>query len=394
LRGGRVKVIPLGVNIGDIAAAGIVESRKIDIQTMSARALDGQLNGKGSLTLDHYRLSNINLSFLFNNWPALQTLRYQAQFQGNVTLQGSWQAPRVMGKLELVAANLHPNLEFLEKSATPPERDKTIVIVKGKDLVSPESKNAGEKNQYEEIALWQNTILDIQLRVPGDVWVRNPSGVAELRGDFHILKKAKADLGITGTAEIFRGWVGFQGRRFDIGGGRILFSGGSKINPALDIVARHRLPRYLVEAVVSGTAEAPDLTLRSEPPLDQSDILALILFGKPTKDLNSGEQASLKDSAENLAAGYFAGEIVRSISSALGLGNLGFDLGEVNFNGGTVGFGHYFGQDTYVEMSQELDGEKGRKARLEYQLAPDWAVGTSTDTKGSSGVEIIWSKQY
>jgi autotransporter translocation and assembly factor TamB len=394
LRGGKLKAIPLGVNISDIAAAGILDSRSIRIQSLSAQALEGRLSGQGSLALKNYQLDNFALSLLFNKWPALQTRRYQAQLQGNVDLQGSWQAPRMKGNLEVVEANLRPDLEFLEKSATPATRDETIVIVKGKDPNSALNKKAGEEGQSDESQLWKRASLDIDLRMPGNVWVRHPDGVADLRGNFRILKKAYADIDLTGAAEIIHGWVGFQGRRFDLSRGHIVFAGGGKINPALDIVARHRLPQYQVEAVVSGTAEQPELTLRSQPPLDQADILSLILFGKPTKDLNRGEQASLQQNAQNLATGYFAGEIMQSISSALGLGNLGIDLGDVSFNGGKIGFGRYVGQETYVEMSQELDGEKGRKVGVEYQLAPDWKIGTSTDTRGSSGVEIIWSKQY
>jgi autotransporter translocation and assembly factor TamB len=394
LRGGKLKAIPLGLNISDIAAAGVLESHSIRIQSLSARALEGQLSGQGSLALKNYLLDNFAVSLLFDKWPVVETRRYQAQLQGNVDLQGSWQAPQIKGNLEVVEANLRPDLEFLEKSATPARRDDTIVVVKGKDPDSALNRNAGEQEQSDASAVWERTSLAIDLQMPGNVWVRHPDGVADLRGNFRILKKAYAVIDLTGAAEIVHGWVGFQGRRFDLSRGRIVFTGGGKINPVLDIVARHRLPQYQVEAVVSGTAEHPELTLRSQPPLDQADILSLILFGKPTKDLNRGEQVSLQQNAQNLATGYFAGEILQSISAALGLGNLGIDLGDVSFNGGKVGFGRYVDQNTYVEMSQELDGEKGRKVGVEYQLAPDWKIGTSTDTRGSSGVEIIWSKQY
>jgi autotransporter translocation and assembly factor TamB len=70
------------------------------------------------------------------------------------------------------------------------------------------------------------------------------------------------------------------------------------------------------------------------------------------------------------------------------------DIREVDFSGGRVGFGRYVGDKTYVSMSQQLSGDQGREVHLEYQIAPDWKLGTSTTSKGSNGVDIIWQKRY
>jgi autotransporter translocation and assembly factor TamB len=63
-------------------------------------------------------------------------------------------------------------------------------------------------------------------------------------------------------------------------------------------------------------------------------------------------------------------------------------------SGGQVGFGHYVGSQTYVSMSQQLTGDQGREVKLEYQIAPEWKLGTSTTSKGSNGIDIIWQKRY
>lgn len=130
------------------------------------------------------------------------------------------------------------------------------------------------------------------------------------------------------------------------------FVGGGKIDPALDILAQHRLPQYTVEAVVGGTVGNPSLSLRSNPNLDQADILALLLFGKPTRDLGNTEQVSLKQNALDITSGFAAATIGSAVAEAIGLQNLG--LGEVEFNGGRVGFGRYIGRRTYVTANQEL----------------------------------------
>jgi translocation and assembly module TamB len=172
--------------------------------------------------------------------------------------------------------------------------------------------------------------------------------------------------------------VSFQGRRFQLVRGRIEFIGGAKIDPALDVVAQYRLPQYQVDVIVGGTAEKPSLTLTSQPRLEQADILALLVFGKPIDALNQNEQGSLQESALSITGGYVAGRIANSVSEALGLDRLGVDIRQVDFSGGRIGFGSYVGDRTFISVSQELSGEHGREVSVEYQLAPDWKIGTST----------------
>jgi len=117
-----------------------------------------------------------------------------------------------------------------------------------------------------------------------------------------------------------------------------------------------------------------------------------LVFGKPTKELNSSEQVSLKQSALDVTTGFAAANIGAAIADAIGLESLGF--GEVNFDGGRVGLGRYLGRRTYVTFNQELAGERGQQASVEVQLAPEWKLGSSTSTTGASGVELIWHKRY
>jgi len=174
--------------------------------------------------------------------------------------------------------------------------------------------------------------------------------------------------------------------------GEIRFVGGGKIDPALDIEAQHRLPQYTVYASVGGTAEKPTLALRSDPTLDQADILALLIFGKPTKELSGGEQVSLKQSATDVASGFAAATIGSAVAEAIGLDSVGG--GNLSFDGGRVGYGRYVGERTYVTVGQEFAGEHGQEVTVEYQISRDWKIESSTNSKGSSGIGIIWHRRY
>ncbi len=392
LSGGKLKAIPLNVQINSIAAEGSFDARMIRIQNLSARANDGTFSGSGLLTLKNYQIDSFKISLAARRWPAIDTRRYHARIGGNVEVNGSSAAPRITGKIDIAEADLRPDLAFLERSSTAVKRDATITVVNKDATERPIAPLNHQDNGLRESEIFKRLTLDLTLRMPGNVRVRHPDASAELRGNIHASKKPGQDLQLTGSSEIIRGWAAFQGRRFEIVRGEIQFIGGGKIDPVLDILAQHRLPQYTVDALVGGTVENPSLVLRSNPSLDQADILALLLFGKPSKDLNRTEQVSLKQNAIDITTGFAAASIGSAIAEAIGLDGLGF--GDIGFNGGRLGFGRYIGRSTYVTVNQELAGERGQEVSVEYQLAPNWKIGSTTTSKGSSEVGVIWHKRY
>ena len=70
---------------------------------------------------------------------------------------------------------------------------------------------------------------------------------------------------------------------------------------------------------MQGTLKQPELSFSSNPPLDQADILSLIVFNQPINELGEGQQLSLAERATALAGGYLATGLSRSISNALEL---------------------------------------------------------------------------
>jgi len=394
LTGGKLKMTALNVDVSEITTAISFDHERLTIEKFSARAEDGRLTGSGMLSLKQYQIEDFKFSLAARHWPAIQTRRYQAHIGGNLELTGSLNAPRLAGRIDITEGNLRPDLAFLSKSSTPIKRDETITIVRRDGTPRPEPAKKQGKNSLNDSDLFKRLALDMEVHVPRNVWVRHPDAQVEISGQVRATKISGQKLQLVGSSEIIHGWAAFQGRRFEFVRGEIRFIGGGEIDPALDILARSRLPQYTVDAVIGGTAEKPTLVLRSDPVLDQADILALLMFGKPTKDLSGGEQASLQQSAVDIGSGFAAAKIGSAVAEAIGLDVLGFDLGDFNFSGGRVGYGRYIGRQTYVSFSQELAGEHGQKATVEYQFSRDWKLESSTTSTGASGADIIWRKRY
>ena len=188
------------------------------------------------------------------------------------------------------------------------------------------------------------------------------------------MKKAPgAPVILLGRVETVRGTYEFQGRRFDlVRGGTLRFLGETQINPMLDISATREIPDTGVEVRIriTGTAKAPQLALSSNPPLEESDILALIVFNRQVNELGTGERASLAATAGGIASGFLAAPLGESIGKALDL-----DLFEITTatEEGELGAGFTVGQQigdrAFVKLRQQFGERTITEFLLEYQLA-------------------------
>jgi translocation and assembly module TamB len=392
LRDGKATPAALGVQISSIVAEGLLEARGMRVRQISARANKGELNGSGFITLQKFFPQEVDLSIAAKQWPAINTPQYQIEVDGAARIGGTLAALQTTGKFEVVRGELRPDLSFLDRGNTPVKRDPTITVISRNNVGNAATRQPTNNQAQSEI--WRNASLEVQIRIANNLWVRHRNGNVELSGNLRVNKTSGGDPAVTGLIETVRGWVGFQGRRFTLARGKLEFHGSEKINPSLDIAAEYKAGNYLVSAVVKGTVEKPTLTLTSDPQLDQADILSVLLFNKPISSLEKTEQASLQQNAISITSGFAAASIGNAVSEALGLQELGVDIGNVDFSGGQVRYGQYVGRNTYVSFSQEVSGKYGREVSAEYQITREWRFSVSSSTSGPDGADLIWQKRY
>jgi autotransporter translocation and assembly factor TamB len=391
LRGGAVRLRPLGVEVHDALVDVELNETGVQIIRLSAQAGDGRLSGSGRIGLQGATPGEMQWSLEVGNWPAIDTARHRATIAASLQGEGTLRAPVVRGRVDVLRASLRPDLRFLEQQSL--TRDPTIIVV-GRESSSEREGTAETASGEEASDIWKALALEVTVRVTRNSWIRHPDASIELTGEVNAAKRAGGELMLVGGIQTVRGWVSFRNRRFTLREGGVRFTGNVPIDPSLDVVAGHRFPDYDVEIVIGGTVEHPSLTLRSTPSLEQSDILALILFGKPVDQLAHGERVGLQDQALSIVGTYAAQEIGRSISDALGLDHLGIDIRQVDFEGGTVGVGTYLTERTYVTIDQDVTKGAGTKATIEFSLTPSWQILTSTNSVGDSEAGLIWRKRY
>ena len=142
---------------------------------------------------------------------------------------------------------------------------------------------------------------------------------------------ASADLKLRGTydrpllfgrAEIERGEVTFEGKRYVVTRGTIDFSNPTRIEPFFDVEAetRVRVPgqTYRVTASIAGTTARFQWALNSDPPLPTVDMLALLFSDTAPTDPELAQLRSPQEAEQQLLQARAAQLLVSPLSAGVG----------------------------------------------------------------------------
>jgi autotransporter translocation and assembly factor TamB len=257
-----------------------------------------------------------------------------------------------------------------------------------------QSAETATKNAAEAIGPYQGMDLNLHVTIPDDLILRgrdlkagaNSMGLGNMNltvgGDLRLLKKPGTPVAVVGNVNTVRGSYDFHGRRFDIlRDGRISFTGTTPPDPLLDVTGSRLIQPSGIEARIriEGTARRPRLTFSSTPPLDESEVLALIIFNQPLNSLESGQQSSLAAMAGSTAAGFVVAPLTQSLSRALNLDI--FEIQTTTESGGTGGIvtvGQQIGDSLFFRFRQQFGSQEISEVILEYQLARFLRLQAST----------------
>jgi len=140
------------------------------------------------------------------------------------------------------------------------------------------------------------------------------------------------------------------------------------LNPVLDLRTNRLIQGVEARVDVRGTMKQPEIVLSSIPPLEQADILSLIVFNQPINSLGEGQQISLAQRAQQMATGRLATALSSSIENALGLDTFAISTAPENGGAASLTIGQQLGQNLYVKVEQGIGGQAATNFILEYEL--------------------------
>ena len=208
-------------------------------------------------------------------------------------------------------------------------------------------------------------------------------------------------LRVDGTVETLSGRVLALGKPFNVERGFVRFEGETPENPYLALRASWDTPEGTrVYAELVGYLRDAKLSLRSEPPRSESEVLSLILFGR---DQQAAQTLPGQTSDAGVAAGSgVASSVLNSLLDPVQVFGHRFEtrVDTTTARGTAVGVATEIRPNLWAQVDVSTAQPQQRQTQdisavtLDWRFRRAWSLRTTVGDRGSSTVEVVWQYRY
>ena len=388
IAGGVLPLPILGVTYRDLALDAEFQGDRLLIRHAGAASGNGKLEAGGevrfaSVTRVEQRVHVKTRKFLFADSPDLKAM---ATCELDVT--GTLAAPVVKGSVTVGNSSFTFTQSDLTATAAGAEVQLTPADVR---MMEETFGYVAPRAPELPVQLYDASDLELAIKLERDNWIRQrvpPKMSVALTGDFRLRKRPHAEPELFGKIEPIpnRGYVQQFARSFDIVGGEVLLN-GKMPDHAVSIHAQFKPEsgvesdnsnEVVVRLDVEGTPEHLRLTLSSEPPMSETEIVNFIATGhssvaSPSATTSTTNSSLLRD----IGMSQLTGPAETAAQEAVGL-----DVLEVRYDplrGATLVAGRYVDPQLYVGFRSPLD------------YSQNTSPNTSNSTVNSTAFEVEYA---
>lgn len=241
-------------------------------------------------------------------------------------------------------------------------------------------------------ALADSLVLDVDLRVPRTIHFEGRDLSLGASGELQ-LSMRQGQPRVTGQLEASSGRFRLLSRSIDVRSGQVTFYGDDALDPTLNLELGAAIDGSDILVSLSGTFLQPQLVFRSEPPMDEGEILALLLFGRPSEELDVDQQTLLQQRATQMATDYGMARLNARLARDLGVDLLRYQADGVGGRS-SLEVGKYIGPRVFVRYEQALDQQNLFRLQLDYVLTKRLRLESSYGRQSQSGLQLNWTKSY
>jgi translocation and assembly module TamB len=394
---GRIRHFSLPNSLDDINGTIRFDSRGVRLDDVAASMGGGRVQFGGRVGFDGYRPGDLNVTVRGEDMHLRYPEGIRSTVDADLTLRGDVGSPTLGGTVTVRDAvwsrRVDPSGGLLDFGARSSDE-------------APAPPAAPVPIRF-----------DVEVLVPSTLRIENNLARLVASADLQLRGTYERPL-LFGRAEVERGEVIFEGRRYLVTRGNIEFTNPTRIEPFLDLEAetRVRVPgqTYQVTVRALGTVERLQPELSSDPPLPAADVLAL-LFSDVRRDEGPGnaelralqsqnrsevERDLLRTRATQLLASPVSSEVGRIVEQTFGVDTFqlspslidpyGQSTGRVNPSA-RVTIGKRISDRVYLTFSRSLSSSSNDQILLlEYDESDrlSWILSRNEDSTYAIEVRV------
>ncbi len=228
-----------------------------------------------------------------------------ATANSNLKLQGTLQSALLSGNILITRFGVGQDVDF-------------AAFAGSGGVSAPPDPNALANKIRLEVRVTSSPQLDFQ------------NSYAKLSGSVDLnLRGTASQPSVLGKIQITDGSANFAGTKYQLQRGDIYFTNPVTIDPTIDLDATAQIENYEVTVGLHGTASNLKPTYRSEPPLSEADVFALLALGRTQEEAQLYQERQLQSGTDPTTSALLGGALNATVSTRVeklfGVGSVKID---------------------------------------------------------------------
>ena len=403
----RFRLPELGVTYRLDRIRSTLSGVTMTLQEGHLRSGDGTMDITGTIDFASLDNSSFNLAATLDEFRTVQNNEIHTTLSGDINLSGRTTRPVLTGTLRTI------NTSYWVTEDVGGDLKPVSLTFEDEVMLA---ENFGYRPVIADTladAMYRGLEMDLNLVLERDTWIRqrvNPEMAIELSGRLEIRKqRGQEDFEIFRSIEVNpdRSTIKQFGRKFRIAEGSVSFNGPLEemmMNMSAEYEVQSRLnpgqPEVVITLTISGRLDDLELTLSSDPPLENTDIVSYIATGRPASEsLQFSQNAMNNQRLVGIAASQLAGVVEGIAAEGLGLDVV--DIQQDGLKGTRLTAGKYVSPRLFIGVSQPISFggntssslEQSRELTLEYKIFEMLLLQLLADASTSS-IRINFTGRY
>jgi translocation and assembly module TamB len=368
-----VKDIPH--RISSINGYFYIDEDKVVIQKLSGKIGGGDIDITGVAYLRRFKMKSFYVDAVLGDISVNVSKDFPVNFNGNILYKGTPDSQTVSGEIRINRAKYRERVEWKSWlfKAKPKERPKG------------------------EVGTFEKAVLNVKVYGSENISVDNNIARTSLKVDM-LLRGTVLHPVVLGRIESQTGTVYFRNNEFRILHASADFSDPRRISPVLEIVAETSIKGYKIRMNLEGQTDQFNLSLVSDPPLEEIDIFGLLTVGRLGKEMKGIEGGIGAGEATSFLTGKVQDVLEERVRTLTGLDRLEVDP-YVSKTTGLVSpritvSKRLIGDKLFVTYSSAVGSTENNVLKIEYVLNKNMSLVGLRDEKGSIGSDIKFRFEF
>jgi translocation and assembly module TamB len=278
---------------------------RLEVRTLTAMTGGGQLSLGGYLAYQHGLFADLSVTgkgIRIRYPPGVSSLA-----DTTLHLQGTQNSLLLSGNVLLTRFTVSPEMDIAALAAQA-------------NAVQPVAPPDAPSNH-----------IRLDVRVQSSPQLNFQNAYAKLAGDVDLrLRGTLASPSLLGRISITEGNAIIAGTRYELQRGDILFTNPVRIQPTIDLNATARVEDYDITLGLHGTPDKLGISYRSDPPLPEADVVALLALGRTQSEQGiytqqQEQSVGMSPSTDVLLGGALNATVSSRVQKLFGVGSVKVD---------------------------------------------------------------------